>query len=221
MAKLLDGRGWEIEVPKPPAPAADHHQAGKRTAGGRAGTAGHQAFLPFTAAETQTKSGSYDFPSVSEGLDALVKHPSFPVLHAQAMQISDVSARWGYLLRRAYEIGREISMPLGHLAQNNEAEFKQGLEEYGIKLLCPYFRPDQASLTREYCGIGGEEVMAVCQGKYYSCVIFREMTARAALGEATLPEIKKSPSKSVPKVDAPPVDLQDLQDWWEGEGAYG
>ncbi len=161
---------------------------------------------------------------LKRAVEAFVSDLRFPRTYNEAMTIERVEDRWAFILRRAYELSQEDreGLPIGFIAQHNEPQFQRELESYGLRLLCPYVRLDGDSLTRELCMIDGEAVMATCQGRYYSCDIYRDRTSKVALGEFTLPrvvEIRPTRVQIAPQlVEA--IDLNDLREWWEGDGKY-
>lgn len=148
----------------------------------------------------------------------------FPRTYNEAMTIERVEDRWAFILRRAYELSQEegCALPIGFIAQHDEARFQRELESYGLRFLCPYVRLDGDSLTRQFCMIDGQAVMTTCEGRYYGCVIYRDRTSKVALGEFTLPRvIETRPTRvQIPQQLVEVVDLRDLRDWWEGTGEY-
>ncbi len=63
--------------------------------------------------------------------------------------------------------------------------------------------------------------MTMCGGDYEICNVFKDRSGKAALGQITLPEVEKTkPKINIPKINVEPVDLEDLEDWWQGEGRY-
>jgi hypothetical protein len=156
---------------------------------------------------------------------AFVNHPDFPVIYNQVNNIESQYDKWGHLVRRAYEIGNEVNVHIGHTAQNNEVGFKRALEEYGLFLLCPYFEQDlgrkKGSLCGELCLIDGEEISSSCSGRHDLCVVFEDRAKKSAEGSVQLPKIERTPiKKQIPEMDVGPVDLEDLEDWWKFEGKY-
>lgn len=154
---------------------------------------------------------------------AFVNHPDFPRIHNQLQTLSTVNDKWAFLLRRAYEIGDEVEIHIGHLFSTleNHLGVKKRLEDYGISLLCPYFRENKDQVTREECLIDGETVMSLCQGRYDICAVFKDRTEKAALGDISLPVVTRTQSKvQIPKIEVEPVDVRDLNDWWRMEGKY-
>lgn len=157
-------------------------------------------------------------------VETFVSHLTFPRIYNQAMTVENVVDRWAFVLRRAYELSQEegCALPIGFIAQHNEARFQRELESYGLRFLCPYVRLDGDSLTRELCMIDGQAVMTICEGKYYECLIYRDRTSKVALGEFILPRvIETRPTRvEIPSQLVEAVDVRDLQDWWDGEGEY-
>lgn len=164
---------------------------------------------------------------------AFVNHQDFPLIYNQALTIEEIPDRWAFILRRAYEIGEEKEIFIGATAQQYSVLFQKKLEEYGLIFLCPYFRPDPGSITRESCLIdckpseGGEEekeeaISTTCSGKAYQCRIYSNRCSKIPFGESNLPQRTETiPTKfRIPKMEVAPVDLDDLRDWWEGEGIY-
>ena len=152
---------------------------------------------------------------------AFVSHPDFPVIYNQLEIITTVMDKWSFILRRAYEIGHEADIPIGFKFQHNAVETKRKLEDYGSYLLCPYFKEDQTSVTKEYCLIDGSPIASVCGGEHEGCVIFDDRARKAAAGMLALPVInRQEPKLTMEKIPAGPVDIRDLDDWWKQEGRY-
>jgi len=161
---------------------------------------------------------------LQEAVEAFLGHPDFPTIYNQMKTIQEIDKKWSFLMRRAYEVGQEVDIPIGNRVQNHHVKFKQVLEEYGLNLLCPFFFEDYLSATKEACIIlDEEEVMTICHGKYHICDRFYEMTGKAVLGEVELSEKRRKVEVKyhVPEIKVEPVDLRDLDDWWKREGRYG
>lgn len=158
---------------------------------------------------------------LEKAIDIFVNHSNFPIIYNEANTISDPRYRVLYILKKAYEIGEEVGIHLGHIATTNQIKFKKALEEYGIYLLCPYFKTDENSLTGELCNIDIEEISSYCNGQHYLCNAFEDRSKKAAEGLIKLPEIKRpSLKKQIPKMKVNSVDLKDLDDWERVEGKY-
>jgi len=168
------------------------------------------------------KLNNFEGENFKTSIYAFVEHPDFSTIYNQLKTIPTISDKWAFLVRRAYEIGNEVEIPIGSFFQDSHVNTKRKLEDYGIYFLCPYFKESENPTTREECVIDGEPIMSLCHGLYEMCGIFRDRSNKAAAGEIKLPEIKRTkPKVEIPKVEVQPVDLQDLGDWWEGEGKYG
>ncbi len=164
---------------------------------------------------------NYEGGRVDEAIYAFVNHPDFAVIYNQLNTLPTQNDKWGFLLRRAYEIGNEINLPLGNEFTGNSISVKRKLEDYGIYSLCPYFRENENPVTSEECLIDGEPFMSSCRGMYEQCVIFQEMAGKAVTGEVNLPKTQRaSPKIKIPEIDVKPVDINDLNDWWKMEGKY-
>ena len=150
-----------------------------------------------------------------------VNHSEFPIIYNQANTLETATDKWGFILRRAYEIGQEVNVTIGHEFQTQDVQAKKALEDYGIYLLCQYFEQDEKQITGESCLIEGNPIASTCQGKYDICSILESKAKKAAVGDIQFPEVKrKSPKIKIPKLDVNPVDVGDLNDWWRGEGDY-
>ncbi len=164
-------------------------------------------------------------PSVDEFIRAVhgfAESPFFFAIYNQLRTIPRVHDKWGFLLRRAYELSEGENQFWGRIFQNHSVATKRALEAYGIQLLCPYYREDRFSVTRESCLIDGEPIMSCCAGAYEACRVFAEHAQKAAAGLCKLPRIERSqPRVQIPFMDnIVPVDLCDLEDWWKMEGEY-
>lgn len=153
---------------------------------------------------------------------AFVNHPDFPEIFNQLETIEKTSDKWAFILRRAYEIGQDVEIPIGFIFQGNQVATQRVLEDYGIYLLCPYFKNTvREPYPKDDCVIDGEPVMTMCGGLYEQCVIFKDRAGKAAAGLIELPSInREEPKFKIPKMGVDPVDLGDLKDWWEMEGKY-
>ncbi|MBI2662916.1 hypothetical protein HYX15_00090 [Candidatus Woesearchaeota archaeon] len=159
---------------------------------------------------------NYGGNDLERAIFAFVNHPDFSLIFNQTGTIKDIENKWGFITRRAYEIGNEIGISIGWTFQHKDIEIKKALEDYGLYLLCPYFSQDKGGLTGEKCSIDGELMEASCRGRYYTCVIFKEKS-----DNFELPIIQRQPPKKhVPKIDVKPIDILDLDDWWKMEGKY-
>ena len=88
-------------------------------------------------------------------------------------------------------------------------------------MLCPFFRTNEESLTKQECLINGEPNPSSCDGNYETCRLFADRSKRAVDGSITLPPITRRPVLfQIPKIEVDPVDLDDLEDWWQMEGKY-
>ena len=165
---------------------------------------------------------NYEGNEFDTAIYAFVNHPDFPVIYNQLETISSARDKWGFLLRRAYEVGQEVEVFIGHNFQEDHVKAKKELANYGINLLCPYFKStDRDKHPKDDCVIDGEPIMTMCGGDYDICNVFIDRSGKAALGQITLPEVEKTkPKINIPKINVEPVDLEDLEDWWQGEGRY-
>src|SRR3989344_7073846 len=134
---------------------------------------------------------NYEGSELETSFYAFVSHPDFPIIYNQLGTIPTAEDKWGFILRRAYEIGNEVEVLIGYNFQNNPVNIKRKLEDYGIDLLCPYFKEDEKSLTGENCLIDGESISSSCGGQYESCVVFRDRAGKAAAGQFNLPAVNK------------------------------
>jgi len=154
-------------------------------------------------------------------IHSFVSHPDFPRIFNETGTINTARDKWGFLVRKAYEIGNEIDVPLGHYFKSRNVEVKKALEDYGVYLLCPFFRQDETVPTKESCLIDGEPIMSSCGGDYEICVIFQDRAQKSTAGHIQLPKVeRKMPKVQVPKIEVELVDLMDLENWWEQEGKY-
>lgn len=162
----------------------------------------------------------------NQAFTALVEHQDFPQVYNQALTVERIPDRWAFILRKAYEIGDEKEILIGAAIQQHPILFQKRLEEYGLVFLCPYFRPDQESITRESCLIDTkteeEPISTTCGGRSYQCRIYNSRCSKIPLGESNLPQRTETmpPKFRIPKMEVTPVDIDDLHDWWEGEGKY-
>lgn len=146
---------------------------------------------------------------------AFTQHPNFSIIHNQLETILRSHDKWAFILRSAYGVGEETELFVGDIFQSNP------IEDYGIYLLCPYFRENESSVTREECLIDSEPVMSCCQGEYDICAVFEDRAKKAAVGMINLPVINRTnPKFTVPTINVEPIDLKDLDDWWKMEGKY-
>lgn len=166
------------------------------------------------------KMNAFRDDTLSTALYAFTEHPDFALICNQTQTIKRGSDRWAFILRRAYEIGDEAIFPIGSVFSSNATAVQRTLDEYGIRMLCPYFRENSTQATREECLIDGEPIMSLCGGQYDTCVIFKDRVGRAALGDFSLPQLARQPVRGVPVIPVEPVDLEDLADWWNQEGKY-
>lgn len=161
-----------------------------------------------------------DIKTPEEAFKALIGHPEWPVFYKQLNSIDDPDYQWAYIARAMYE-----KLACGHVAQGHDVAFKVMLKEAGVKrIICPYYVLAEKSLLGGYCVVADStpaaKTDAICGGKYPACTLFRERATAASLGEYELPEQKKASRPAPPDVNAAPVDLQDLDDWWKKEGKY-
>ena len=168
----------------------------------------------------------------NQAFAALVEHRNFSLVYNQALTIEEIPDRWAFILRNAYELGEEKEIFIGATAQQYPILFQKRLEEYGLVFLCPYFRPDPESITRELCLIDTktpekeeereEPISTTCGGRFYQCRIYHDRCDQIPFGDSNLPQRTEIiPQKfRIPKIECSPVDLDDLHDWWEGEGIY-
>lgn len=165
---------------------------------------------------------NYDKNQLETSLYAFVKHPDFPVIYNQLNTIPTIMDKWGFILRRAYEIGNDIDAPIGFTFQHNPISVKRRLEDYGINLLCLYFSENnRKNFPKDDCLIDGDPIMAICKGDYENCVVFQDRAGKSAAGLIKLPEINRTePKFKIQKIEVDPVDLTDLDDWWKMEGKY-
>ena len=154
---------------------------------------------------------------------AFVNHPDFPKVFNQLETIEKKIDKWAFILRKAYEIGKDVDIPIGLTFQNNQVATQRALEDYGVYFLCPYFKDTVRELhPKDDCVIDGAPVMTMCEGMYEQCDIFKDRAGKAAAGLIKLPSItRRKPKFKVPKMEVDPVDLSDLYDWWEMDGIYG
>ena len=158
---------------------------------------------------------------LDSSFQAFIGHPDFSRILKQVETIEHIADKWSFILRRAYEIGQDADTPIGFKFQYNPVEVKRKLEDYGLYLLCPYFREDDSSLTKESCLIDGNSVDAMCGGEFYRCVVFEDKARKAAAGTITLPIIsRQEPKNRFDKISVEPVDLRDLENWWKPDGEY-
>src|SRR3989344_7905490 len=158
---------------------------------------------------------------LDSSFQAFIGHPDFSRILNQVETIEHIADKWSFILRRAYEIGQDADTPIGFKFQYNPVEVKRKLEDYGLYLLCPYFREDDSSLTKESCLIDGNSVDAMCGGEFYRCVVFEDRARKAAAGTITLPVInRQEPKIRFDKISVEPVDLRDLENWWKQDGEY-
>ena len=168
--------------------------------------------------ETREQESMRDLESA---FTAFVEHPDFPRIYNQLQTIHTITDRWGFIMRRAYEIGHETNLLIGYLLQNNSVPAKRKFEDYGIYLLCPYFNENKEQLVGQECLIDGEPIASSCNGEHEQCVVFNDRARKADSGFIQLPVIKRNqPKIQVPKMEVDPVDLNDLEDWWQMEGKY-
>ena len=159
---------------------------------------------------------------LDSSFEAFTKHPDFERILNEVETIGEGAGKWSYIVRRAYEIGQEAEIPIGWKFQNNPVETKRKLEDYGLHLLCPYFRENAKTVTKEECLIDGVPILSACNGEYYRCVVFEDRARKAAAGLHTLPVIsRKEPKFPFRKIPVDPIDLINLDDWWKKEGKYG
>ena len=165
---------------------------------------------------------NFEGDDLETSLYAFVNHPDFHVIYNQTNTIGTSKDKWAFILRKAYEIGQEVHVTIGHEFQAQGAQAKKALEDYGIYLLCPYCRStDREKHPKNDCIIDGEPIMSLCEGLYEQCVIFQDRAVKAAIGDIKLPEATRQIAKiNIPKIDVDSVDLQDLDDWWRMEGKY-
>ncbi len=164
----------------------------------------------------------------NQAFTAFVEHPEFTTIYNQALTIEKVADRWAFILRRAYELGQEetVNIHLGAIAQENHLLFQKRLEEYGLVFLCTYFRLDKGTTTGELCLIDTktekEPISSICGGRYDICQLYSGRINLVPLGKFNLPNWTETlpPRFKVPEIDVSPVDLDDLQDWWQKEGKY-
>ncbi|MEK6909307.1 MAG: hypothetical protein AABX23_04615 [Nanoarchaeota archaeon] len=163
----------------------------------------------------------YQGSKLDVAFEAFVTHPDFPIIYNQLVTIESASDKWGFIVRRAHELGDEVKLPMYGEFKYNEVELKRRFEDYGIYMLCPFFRTNEESLTKQECLINGEPNPSTCDGNYETCRLFADKSKRALDGSITLPKIERSPARfQIPKMDVDPVDLDDLEDWWQMEGKY-
>lgn len=163
----------------------------------------------------------YQGSEIDVAFEAFVSHPDFPMIYNQLATIESASDKWGFIVRRAHELGDEVKIPMYREFKFNEVEFKKRFEAYGVYMLCPFFRTNEQSLTGEECLINGEPIDSSCNGNYETCRIFADKSKRALDGSITLPKIERNPPRfQIPKMDVDPVDLEDLEDWWQMDGKY-
>ena len=157
---------------------------------------------------------------VNAAFEALTTHPKFPFIYNRTLTIESPQTRWHYIMRRCYELSQEDStVMIGNIAQNNPVPFQKKLEEYGLNFLCPFYQ-EKPETTWDDCHIDTakqpEPTAAICHGEYTKCVIYSDRMQKLGIDEFTLPEITRTPKKyQIGAIDVPPVDLQDLKDWWE------
>ena len=171
--------------------------------------------------EYQKSLASLNKEELDSSFKAFTRHPDFSHILNQVETIDYVADKWSFILRRAYEIGQGSDITIGFKFQHNPVEVKRKLEDYGLYLLCPYFREDDSSLTKESCLIDGNSVDAMCGGEFYRCVVFEDRARKAAAGTITLPVInRQEPKIRFDKISVEPVDLRDLENWWKQDGEY-
>lgn len=168
---------------------------------------------------------SLESDKLDTAIYAFVNHPDFPIIYNQANTIENVADKTAYILRKAYEISEGTDISIGGIFQSNDLEFKERLEEYGLYLLCPYFKSDDKALTKELCLIDREPILSSCKGQHQFrkalCKVFEDRSIKAASGMINLPKIEKPPlKKQTPKIKVEPVDIDDLYDWWQREAVY-
>ncbi len=158
---------------------------------------------------------------LEKAIYAFVNHPDFPIIYNQANILETATDKWGFILRRAYEIGQDINVAIGHEFQAQDVQAKKALEDYGIYLLCSYFKQDKEQITGEACLIDGDPIASTCLGQHDICSVLEAKVKKVAVGDIQIPTVKRqTPKINIPKMDVDPVDLQDLDDWWKMEGKY-
>lgn len=169
--------------------------------------------------------------SIPNALQALTNLENFAEIQKACNSIPHRIQKIMYIDRVIYEqipqVAEVFADPMNNIA------FHAQLTEIGIPLLCPYFRLEGANrTTHQDCTIDqipqthqkdrvspdNEPVATLCNGEYEQCDIFRDRTFRAAYGLITLclPERVSVEHRQQECL----VDLQDLDDWWKGEGRY-
>ncbi len=154
---------------------------------------------------------------VSPALQALVKLDDFERIRREFLSLPDVPYKIKYIARVMYE-----RLPkYAQCTTQNPPFFYHRLAELGMPLLCPYLKLEKANTTtHEDCTIDSEQepTMALCGGRYDSCVIFKDRTMKAVQGfvKLRLPDVKVQH----PVQQKCLVDLEDLDDWWLMEGKY-
>ena len=63
---------------------------------------------------------------------AFVNHPDFPKIFNQLETIEKKIDKWAFILRKAYEIGKDVDIPIGLTFQNNQVATQRALEDYGV-----------------------------------------------------------------------------------------
>jgi hypothetical protein len=145
-------------------------------------------------------------------LTAFVEHPDFPVIYNSAVMIDSEKNRWAYVLRKAHEIGDKVGLEIYSVAQMEHIWFKQKLEGYGIDILCPYFCWHGQQGIADTCSVSGAPEPTICTGDGEGCKVMAEA--------GKTPPKPRAVVRKIPYMKVEPVDLQDLDDWWKGEGKY-
>ena len=155
---------------------------------------------------------------IGNTLKAIVELEDFLDIRRNFNSIPTVVDKIGYIHRVVYERTQQGGV---FMDPQKTTLFNYRLKDIGMPLLCPYLRLEGANkTTHEDCTIDSEQepTMALCQGRYDICVVFKERTTKAALGQFRL-RIPQQVQDVDPDQECL-VDLDDLNDWWQGEGKY-
>jgi len=163
--------------------------------------------LESEAVATVPVTPSYSLPSRSNPIEALLslitQEADFPQFARDFNTIPTVVSRIEYVDRMIFERFKTQAYFFNDVDQNKQ--FHQSLARIGLPTLCPYLKLEGANaLTHEDCMLDGEVQVALCGGRADICTIYRQSGG----------------AWPVPTSRQCTVDLNDLDDWWRGEGKY-
>ena len=158
---------------------------------------------------------------IDEAVIRLVTSEDFPEIYKNALILKTPVSRFEYILMKGLQ--KKIVDMI-----SDRTKFFSRLAPLGLGIVCPYFEcnrnllgyaPDQ---LEDKCLIDGKEYPSLCEGKYYTCALFKDRTTKFAIGELPIIEPKSKynhPELIIPGNEKDRLErdlLDEIETYWRG-----